>query len=144
MDLADGFFPIVNYIDNNRKSTYKVKPDFSSNGKRVFLIGESFIQAEELSITDRFEHALRKEGFEVSAFGYSSWNSKQFYSIVRSLKLRRHDEVIIFSMGNDYTPSYSSSTSQTTLNVENNELAKKETRSFWKKFMILRALKISL
>ena len=133
MELADSWFPIVNYIDENKKSAYKDTPVFSSNGRRIFLIGDSFIQAEELHIEDRFEHALRKEGFDVYAFGYSSWNSKQFNAIVKSLDLRVGDEVIVFSMGNDYTPSYARSTIKTTLDVKDDMLAKADTRKLWTK-----------
>jgi len=133
MALADKWFPIVNYIDADRKSTYKEKPKFQSNGKRIFLIGDSFVQAEELRIEDRFEHLLRKEGYEVYAFGYSSWNSKQFNAIVKSLDLKEGDEVFVFSMGNDYTPSYGSSTIKTTLNVAKDREAIPETRTLFKR-----------
>ena len=131
--LSDGWFPVVNHIDENKRSTYKVNQDFPTNGKRVFLIGDSFIQAEELRIEDRFEHALRNEGFDVHAIGYSSWNSRQFNSIVKSLDLRIDDEIIIFSMGNDYTPSYYRSTIKTTLNVTSDGLAATDVRGFWGK-----------
>jgi hypothetical protein len=133
MALADKWPPIVNYIGADRKSTYKEKRIFPSNGKRIFLIGDSFIQAEELNIEDRFEHRLRKEGYEVIAFGFSSWNSKQFNAIVKSLDLREGDEVFVFSMSNDYTPNYSRSTIKTTLNVEKDGEAILETRSLSKR-----------
>lgn len=128
MNLADGWLPIVNHINGNRRSSYKIKPEFPTNGKRVFLIGDSFIQADELHIEDRFEHSLRQEGFDVHATGYSSWNSRQYNSIVKSISLEKGDSIIIFSMGNDYTPSYEKSTVKTNLFTKNDVLVPTDTR----------------
>jgi hypothetical protein len=129
MSLADRWFPVVNHIDAQRRSTYSKPPTFKSNGKRVFLIGDSFIQAEELFIEERFEHMLREQGYEVHAYGYSSWNSNQFHSIVKSLKLGPDDTVMVFSMGNDYTPNYRLSTIKTAVGADKDALAIVESRT---------------
>ncbi|MEH6456390.1 MAG: hypothetical protein V7749_08720 [Cocleimonas sp.] len=130
MELSDKWLPVVNYIDENRHSAYSNQQNFKSNGKRVFLIGDSFIQAEELYIEERFEHSLREEGYEVIAFGYSSWNTRQFDAIIHSLDIQSGDEVIFFSMGNDYTPSYNRSTIKTSLNVTTDSMASLDNRKF--------------
>tara|TARA_B100001121_G_scaffold278700_1_gene269448 strand:+ start:1238 stop:2212 length:975 start_codon:yes stop_codon:yes gene_type:complete len=121
MELSDKWYPVINFIDENRQSTYKNKKKiFNENGeKKIFLIGDSFIQAEELLIQERFEHFLREHGFIVDAYGYSSWNTVQYKSIVESLDIRNDDHVIIFSMGNDFTPNYGRTTINTTIENEN-------------------------
>jgi hypothetical protein len=144
MDLADKWLPIVNYIDKDRRATYERQKKgedassvFSLNCKsmkgRVFIIGDSFIQAEELRIEDRFEHYLRESCYEVHAFGFSSWNSVQFNSIIKSLDLKVNDHVLVFSMGNDYTPSYSSASVNTILNKDD-ESTKSDDRSLFQKY----------
>ena len=134
MDLADKWFPIINFIDKDRMSTYKDldRPTITKN-KRIFLIGDSFIQAEEMEISNRFEHYLRKKGYEVIAMGFSSWNSVQFNSIIQDLKLNKNDHVFVFSMGNDYTPSYNSSSIKTFLDDREDEVLIGDTRSFFDK-----------
>ena len=115
MDTKDRIVPFVNYIDKNRRSTYKSaksKPVVSKKGS-IYLIGDSFIQADEMPIKDRFEHHLRTKGHDVQAYGYSSWNSLQFQKIVESLDLNAEDNVYIFSMTNDFTPDFSRSTLNT-------------------------------
>ena len=64
-----------------------------------------------------------KRAFGVHAIGYSSWNSRQYNSIVKSLSLEKDNSIIVFSMGNDYTPSYERSTVKTNLFIKNDVLA---------------------
>ncbi|MEP3891364.1 MAG: hypothetical protein ABJN69_12970 [Hellea sp.] len=123
MDTKDRIVPFVNYINKNRRSTYKSaksKPKVSEEGS-VYLIGDSFIQADEMPIKDRFEHHLRTKGYDVQAYGYSSWNSLQFQKIVDSLDLKPSDNIYIFSMTNDFTPDFSRSTLKTEWEEKSNE-----------------------
>jgi len=120
MDRRDRLIPVYNYIDANRRSEYKdkaLKPTVTKKNS-IFILGDSFIQADELPITERFEHLLRKEGYDVTAYGYSSWNSWQFLRISEQLPIRTGDRVLIFSMINDYPTSYDRSTSQTLKNLQ--------------------------
>ena len=116
MNLTDKWLPVVNFIDHNRRSSYRHQkvPEITKRG-RIYLIGDSFIQAEEIEIDNRFEHYLRQQGYEVIAMGYSSWNSVQYHSIVKTLELNKNDHVFIFSFGNDFTPAYSRSSINTIL-----------------------------
>jgi len=116
MNLTDKWLPVVNFIDHNRRSSYRHQkvPEITKRG-RIYLIGDSFIQAEEIEIGNRFEHYLRQQGYEVIAMGYSSWNSVQYHSIVKTLELNKNDHVFIFSFGNDFTPAYSRSSINTIL-----------------------------
>jgi hypothetical protein len=120
MDKRDRLLPVYNYIDDNRRAEYKdksLKPVVTKK-ESIFILGDSFIQADELPITERFEHLLRKDGYEVIAYGYSSWNSWQFLRISEQLPIRSGDRVLVFSMINDYPPSYGHSTIQTLKNLE--------------------------
>ena len=106
MNLEDRVFPVINYIDKNKRSTYSNQNKKPPITKKIFLIGDSFIQADEISIEKRFEHQLRKRGYEVESHGYSSWNAWQFNRVASQLNTQKGDSVIIFSMANDYLPSY--------------------------------------
>lgn len=115
MDKRDRLFPVSNFIDANRRSIYgnPEKIPLVTRKERIYILGDSFVQADELSMEERFEHFLREDGFDVSAFGYSSWNSWQFGRISSSLTVNSGDHVFIFSMVNDYTPAYYASTVKT-------------------------------
>lgn len=134
MTLTDKWLPIVNFIDQSRRSSYthQEEPEITKKG-RIYLIGDSFIQAEEMKISSRFEHYLRQQGYEVIAMGYSSWNSVQFHSIVKTLELNKDDHVFIFSMGNDYTPAYDRSSINTILNNRKDEGLVKDDRTIRRK-----------
>ena len=115
MELADRWLPVVNYIGPDRRSAYSASsPSITKEGV-IYLIGDSLIQAKEVRIQERFEHLLRQKGYEVRAFGYSSWNNAQYLSIMKNLQLREEDYVFVFTTGNDYTPSYSRATINTSI-----------------------------
>ena len=112
MHKSDRLLPTYNYIDSARRSTYadrSAKPQVQQ-ARKVFLIGDSFIQADELFIEERMEHRFRLQGFETIARGYSSWNSNQFQRIAASGEAESGDVMFLFSMTNDFTPDYRSST----------------------------------
>ena len=125
MNLTDKWLPVTNFIDQNRRSSYRHQkvPEVTKRG-RIYLIGDSFIQAEEIEIGNRFEHYLRQQGYEVIAMGYSSWNSVQYHSIVKTLELNKNDHVFIFSFGNDFTPAYSRSSINTILDDREDQVSK--------------------
>ena len=112
MDKRDGILPIINYIDKDKQSTYKnsYEAPIVTRSKTIYLIGDSFIQARQIKIEDRFDHELRKLGYKVEVHGYSSWNSWQFERIINQLNIKKGDIVFVFSMGNDFTVSYDRST----------------------------------
>ena len=112
LDKRDRIFPVYNYIDSHGRSTYR-KPSLIPSVRKapkIYLLGDSFIQADELWIEERFEHLLRDKGFDVEALGYSSWNSWQYQRIGETLKFRSGDEIFVFSMTNDFSPHYGNST----------------------------------
>ena len=134
MSLNDKWLPVVNFIDQNRRSSYGPKKEPKITKKnRIYLLGDSFIQAEEIEITNRFEHYLRQQGYEVIAMGYSSWNNVQFHSIVKTLELNENDHVFIFTMGNDFTPAYSMSSMNTIVGEKRDEVSAKDVRSIKRK-----------
>lgn len=130
MNINDNFLPIYNHIDSEGRATYPKKnqrPDVTKKNT-VFLLGDSFMQAEEMEIHERLEHKIRLLGYETVVYGYSSWNSIQFENIVKSIDFKRGDTVIIFSMLNDYTPNYGAATVNTKNNVLVNETPDKVNR----------------
>ena len=115
LDSRDGVFPIYNFIGEDRRSVYQtqLKKPSTTRKEKIYLLGDSFIQAEEMPIEERFEHLLRVDGYDVFASGYSSWNSWQYSRIATQLPISNGDHVFIFTMTNDYTPTYGSSTIKT-------------------------------
>ncbi len=138
LDKRDRILPVYNYIDVHGRSTYRT-PDLMPpirQSKRIHLLGDSFIQADELWIEERFEHLLRITGFDVEAYGYSSWNSWQYRRIGDALDLKAGDEIFIFSMSNDYTPHYGNSTIQSLTKFETvkDEATWEVEVGFWKAY----------
>jgi SGNH hydrolase-like domain, acetyltransferase AlgX len=138
MDKRDRILPVYNYIDAHGRSTYRdpsLTPSVLKTPK-IYLLGDSFIQADELWIEERFEHLLRDAGFDVQANGYSSWNSWQFQRISETLNSKPGDEVFIFSMTNDYTPHYGNSTVKTLTKFQKtkDETLKVVDSGFWRDY----------
>jgi len=138
MDKRDRVFPVYNYIDAHGRSTYRHPSLIPSVRKtpKIYLLGDSFIQADELWIEERFEHLLRDVGFDVEAHGYSSWNSWQYQRIGETLNPKPGDEVFVFSMTNDYTPHYGNSTikSLTKFEKTKDESTKGVDGEFWRDY----------
>lgn len=108
MNPQDKFLPVLDIIGPDSRSIYKNKPDFhyDSNKGRLFLIGDSYIQADEMTIENRMGHHFRTKGIETFEIGYSSWNSFQYSRLVEKLDIKKGDKVVIFLMPNDFAPSY--------------------------------------
>lgn len=138
MDKRDRVFPVYNYIDAHGRSTYRHPSLIPSVRKtpKIYLLGDSFVQADELWIEERFEHLLRDTGFDVEAHGYSSWNSWQYQRIGETLNPKPGDEVFVFSMTNDYTPHYGNSTikSLTKFEKTKDESTKEVDGEFWRDY----------
>ena len=139
LDKRDRIFPVYNYIDVYGRSTYST-PDLIPpvrEGKKIYLLGDSFIQADELWMEERFEHLLRIAGFEVEVHGYSSWNSWQYKRIGDALSPKVGDEIFIFSMSNDYTPHYGNSTIQSLTKFETvkDEATREVEGGFWRAYL---------
>lgn len=138
LDKRDRIFPVYNYIDLHGRSTYRT-PDLIPpvrQSRKIYLLGDSFIQADELWIEERFEHLLRIAGFDVEAHGYSSWNSWQYRRIGDALSPKAGEEIFIFSMSNDYTPHYGNSTIQSLTKFEQvrDEATPEVDGGFWRAY----------
>ena len=86
----------------------RVKPGHASTvtSARRFLIGDSFIQADEMdyleTIYGRFN--LEEPG-STYALGYSSWNPKQYFDAIKRIG-RENSDYYVFLMTNDVNPAY--------------------------------------
>ena len=132
MHPNDRMFPVLDYIGDDRRPTYPDTRSFErSFDHRVYLLGNSFIQAEEMPIQERMGHWLRLAGFEVYEFGYSSWNPFQYDRILKTVALNESDRVFVLMTGNDFTPHYGRSTVNTRAMFEEDEDQK--TISGWQR-----------
>lgn len=76
----------------------------------VILIGDSFIQAEEMEYSKRLGPQLEKKTeLSVLQVGYSSWAPAVQTNWLRANNLAPDQHVFYFVMTNDFTPSYGSS-----------------------------------
>jgi hypothetical protein len=107
MNVKDRFFPVSDYI-NKYGYSYDPKGGFSGeiDKSNVFLIGDSFIQAEEMEINKRMGAQLRKTGIKAMEIGFGSWNPFQYERILKSVHFPERSTFFIFLMTNDFTPGY--------------------------------------
>ena len=140
MDKRDRVLPVINYMDEERHSTYRSidsKPPITKMEK-IYILGDSFVQAAGLFMEERIEHFIRVDGYDVKAFGYSSWNTWQFEKIAKTLDVGPGDKVFIFSMTNDYTPNYGASTIKTLdkyLDIQDDPIPEKLQRTFTEDYL---------
>ena len=76
-----------------------------------FLIGDSFIQADEMQY-DNTIYGLWNKTFDNAAYGigYSSWNPFQYFDAIKRIG-KPNSHYFVFLMTNDVMPSYSRSVS---------------------------------
>lgn len=92
-----------------RISCSQKEKNFEINAYNLFLIGDSFIQAEELDYEKTLAGLINSSqytpGYLAYNFGYSSWNTSQYLKAMKSIskKKSRYD---VFIFANDFTPSY--------------------------------------
>ncbi len=99
----DGSSIIFTYTNDIGQRVIKKNKKTNFSAKHVF-IGDSFIQAEELEYEKTFYGLLEKD-FEVTAFGYSSWNIVQYSRAIEKLAIK-NTHYHIFLMPNDIHPDY--------------------------------------
>jgi hypothetical protein len=112
MAKEDGNQYISTYISKDGISVNnpsEMNDSFNINNYELIIIGDSFIQAEEIKYADRLGAQIQVEsGQNVLSFGYSSWAPALQTNWLLSQKLKRGDKIIYFIMGNDFTPKYAS------------------------------------
>ncbi len=107
----------INYIEDGGE-TIKIKTDDiggriplengsnDKNENEIFLIGDSFIQADEISYNETVYGQLSNiHGIKSYAVGYQSWNVIQYYDVIRKIGLQ-NKHYLVFLMSNDVAPSY--------------------------------------
>ncbi len=76
----------------------------------VIIIGDSFIQAEEIKFEDRIGSRIEDlAGVHVLTHGYSSWAPVIQTNWLLTQNIQKGQKVIYFVMSNDFTPSYANS-----------------------------------
>lgn len=88
--------------DKNKEKNYLLTSD-------VFIIGDSFIQADEIHYNQRMASYLRKENINAIEIGMASWNSKQYKKVVKKISQIMDKHFFIFVMANDVAPNYTRS-----------------------------------
>ena len=85
---------------------------FDKNKYNLYLIGDSFIQADELpyekTVYGIINNSLNKKLLKAYGFGYSSWNTEQYLDSIKAINAN-NSLYDIFIFPNDYLPSYNKS-----------------------------------
>lgn len=90
-----------------RISCNEVDKDFALKDYHLFIIGDSFIQADELPYEETIYGLINKKanGKKTYGFGMASWNSSQFMSAVNAINEKgKHYDIFLF--WNDFAPNY--------------------------------------
>ena len=86
---------------------------FDRSNYHTFLIGDSFIQAEELdyskSVYGLINNSPNSPYTKAYGFGFSSWNTRQYLKAIKAINKKRSN-YDIYLFANDITPSYDRST----------------------------------
>ena len=78
----------------------------------IFIIGDSFIQAEEIPYEETFYGRINSESkdntLKAYGMGFGSWNSIQYLKVINLIN-KKNSIYDIYLFGNDFTPSYARS-----------------------------------
>lgn len=106
---------VIIYTDHlgGRKSQKEKENFINLDKKKLFIIGDSFIQADEVEYEETFYGLINKKfnGKPAYGFGYSSWNTTQYLKSVK-LFLKENKTYHIYLFENDFAPNESTSTYQ--------------------------------
>lgn len=104
-NLEDGGDIIQISVDENGSRVSNKNFDIINKAK-VFIIGDSFVQADEISYEKTVYGKLNSlEQFSTYSLGYSSWNPIQYFDAVKKIN-KLDSEYIIFLFANDVHPGY--------------------------------------
>jgi hypothetical protein len=141
---ADGGDIIVDKSNNEGfiiDTAFDYMEKSSINDYQIYLIGDSFIQADEMSIEKRMAHNLRFMGIKSIEIGYSSWNTKQYLKVINSVSNKKNKYFFVFLMANDVTPDYGRSSYQNKLP---NNFQKYIYRNLWSYYLIVKTRSVYL
>ena len=138
----------ISYTDSfggrvNKKSFSK---KFENNKFNLFLIGDSFIQADEIPYEKTVYGIINnndKKAIKAYGFGYASWNTKQYLKSIEAINAN-NSKYDIYLFANDFTPSYERSRY---FSLKNKEIASDQKsyqsiiKYFLKKSFTLRKIK---
>lgn len=92
------------------KSYNDISSNYDVASFNVINIGDSFMQADEITFNGMLSSRISDmSSFKVLQVGYSSWAPIQMYNWVKSHSIQKGSIVNLFTMVNDYIPSYRSS-----------------------------------
>ena len=86
---------------NNQKLSYDNENNINPNEAKLIIIGDSFVQADEIIKNKRIGSYLNKHTPTLE-IGYASWNSYQYNNILEKYKFREDAKFIIFLTSNDF------------------------------------------
>ncbi len=108
-------YPIIketlSYTDGfgGRVNKNSLGKNFDKNEFNLFLIGDSFIQADELpyekTVYGIINNSTNSKNFKAYGFGFSSWNTQEYLSSIKAINAN-NSLYDVFLFPNDITPSY--------------------------------------
>ena len=110
---------IITNIDEFSISYSKNYEKITPVESKIILIGDSFIQADELIFEDRIVNYFLKENIKTIQIGYGSWNPFQYENIFEKFKFSDDATFLIFLMSNDFFPNYKHSYLNTLDTIDN-------------------------
>lgn len=108
---------------------------FKKNEFNLFLIGDSFIHADELpyekTVYGIINNSINSKHLNAYGFGYSSWNTEEYLNSIKAINAN-NSFYDIFLFPNDITPSYGKSR-YGSLKKKSNFLPSNTNKNFFKK-----------
>lgn len=89
------------------KSSKEVSSHSDVASYNVINIGDSFMQADEITYNEMLSSRINDmSNYRTLQVGYSSWAPIQMYNWIKRQSLQKGSTVNLFTMVNDYIPSY--------------------------------------
>ena len=110
----------------------------------IFLVGDSFIQADEITYEETIYGVLNiAHNIKSYGIGYASWNPIQYAKVIKKIGVTKKD-YIVFITSNDVNPSYSRSVYGEMNRIRRDKLKEKITSIFKFSYFVYKRYKNAL
>ena len=94
------------YINQYKIAYDPSKEKINPSEAALIILGDSFIQADEIKINKRICSMFRDQMIKAIEIGYGSWNPYQYEKILEKYTFDQKSTFLVFLMINDFMPSY--------------------------------------
>lgn len=110
---------VVTKTNNNKIAIDNEFKKIDIDNADIIIIGDSFIQADEIEVKNRIGGLLRRHGYKALEIGFSNWGIDQYYQIINNYKFKKDSKIFVFLMLNDFVSNENRKKLELNKNKEN-------------------------